>query len=57
MGFIKSAIEGPAWLAGGSFGVEASVVALVVGTKAGVVILVMAYRRGNMIAQFWMRQH
>ncbi|MBA7641739.1 hypothetical protein ES703_49424 [subsurface metagenome] len=54
-GFIKSSMEGPDWLTGGSFGVEASVIALLVCTSAGVAMLVMAVRRGNIIAPLWKR--
>jgi membrane protease YdiL (CAAX protease family) len=56
-GFIKSAMAGPDWLTGGSFGVEASVIALLVCTTAGVAMMVMAVRRGNIIAPRWKRQH
>jgi membrane protease YdiL (CAAX protease family) len=46
-GLLKSVIEGPVALTGGSFGLEASVVAFVLCTTAGVVLLVMAIQRGH----------
>ncbi len=55
-GFFISETSGPAWLSGGAFGVEASVIAFVVCTAAGVALLVLAHRRGNFIAPFWRRR-
>jgi membrane protease YdiL (CAAX protease family) len=55
-GFIKPTMDGPDWLTGGSFGVEASVIALLVCTTAGVAMLVVAVRRGNVVAPCWKRQ-
>jgi uncharacterized protein len=52
-GLTKSTIEGPEWLTGGAFGIEASVVALVVCTTTGVILLVMAVRKGNVVQPFW----
>jgi len=54
-GLTNSTIEGPEWLTGGAFGVEASVVALVVCTTAGVIMMVMAVKRGNIMQPFWRR--
>lgn len=51
-GLIKPIINGPDFLTGGSFGLEASVVAFVFCTGAGVVLLVMAVRRGNIVPPF-----
>ncbi len=45
-GLIRSNIRGPEILTGGSFGMEASVVAFAVCTATGIVLLVMAARRG-----------
>lgn len=41
-GLIRSSINGPDWLTGGSFGVESSVLALSLCTVTGLVMLVMA---------------
>ena len=46
-GLLRSTMDGPAWLTGGSMGIEGSVVCVVVGTLAGVLLLVLAYRRGH----------
>lgn len=40
---------GPDWLTGGAFGLEASVVAMVAATGAGVLLLVLAARRGRVV--------
>ncbi len=55
-GLLSSRMQGPDWLTGGSFGVEASVVALVVCSAVGVAMLVMAVRRGNIVPPPWMRR-
>jgi membrane protease YdiL (CAAX protease family) len=55
-GFLKSRLEGSHWLTGGSFGVEASLVAAVVGSTAGMVMLVMAVRRGHIVPPSWQRK-
>jgi membrane protease YdiL (CAAX protease family) len=54
-GLIKPIINGPDFLTGGSFGLEASVVAFVFCTGAGVVLLIMAVRRGNIVPPSWKR--
>lgn len=54
-GYFKSQIEGPDLLTGGSFGVEASVIALIVCSTAAIIMTVMAVKRGNIIAPRWQR--
>lgn len=54
-GLIKSTMQGPDWLTGGAFGVEASVIALMVCTAAGAAMMVMAVRRGNILPPLWSR--
>jgi uncharacterized protein len=54
-GLIKSTTSGPDWLTGGNFGVESSVIALLLCTTTGIVMLVMAVKRGRIIAPFWKR--
>jgi membrane protease YdiL (CAAX protease family) len=54
-GLIRSTMKGPDWLTGGSFGVESSVLALVVCTATGIVMLVMAHRRGLVVPPIWKR--
>ena len=46
-GLIRPSIEGPALLTGGKFGLEASLVAFVLCTTAGVVLLRIAIRQGH----------
>jgi membrane protease YdiL (CAAX protease family) len=54
-GLFKPIINGPDFLTGGSFGLEASVVAFVFCTSAGIVLLIIAVRRGNIVQPFWKR--
>lgn len=54
-GLIRNSMNGPTWLTGGSFGVEASVVAFVACTATGIVLLVMALRRGHVVPASWQR--
>jgi uncharacterized protein len=46
---------GPDWLSGGDFGLEASAVALVVATLAGVLMLRRALANGQVVAPLWRR--
>jgi len=55
-GLWVSSVEGPDWLTGGSFGLEASPVALLVGSTAGVLMLVGAVRRGHIVPPAWKRR-
>jgi len=54
-GFTQSSMTGPEWLTGGSFGVEASVVAMAVCIPAGAAMMVLAARRGHVMAPRWKR--
>ena len=54
-GLFKATIEGPELLTGGKFGMEATIVALLICTTAGLVMLIMAVRRGNIAPPFWQR--
>lgn len=54
-GWIRSTVKGPDYLTGGSFGVESSVLALVLCTATGIVMLVMAARRGKIVPPVWKR--
>jgi uncharacterized protein len=49
-GLISAKLVGPDWLTGGAFGLEASVVAMVVATAAGLVLLKMAHKKGRFVA-------
>lgn len=52
-GLIKPILEGPELLTGGQFGIEASLTAFLLCTTTGVILLVMAIRKGNVIPPFW----
>lgn len=54
-GLVRSTIKGPDLLTGGSFGVESSVLALLLCTTTGIVMLVMAVRRGKIVPPIWKR--
>lgn len=54
-GLIRSTTNGPEWLTGGNFGVESSVLALLLCTTTGIVMLFMAVKRGRTIAPVWNR--
>lgn len=54
-GLVRSTINGPDLLTGGSFGVESSVLALLLCTTTGIVMLVMAARRGKIVPPIWKR--
>lgn len=54
-GFAKSTMKGPDYLTGGSFGVEASLIAFLVCSTAGIIMLVMAVRKGNIVPPFWQK--
>jgi uncharacterized protein len=56
-GLFKSTIEGPAILTGGLFGLEASIIAVLVSTAAGMLFLVLAIRRGHIVPPFWQHQN
>jgi len=54
-GLFAGTLSGPEWLSGGVFGVEASIVAVILGIALGTTLLVMAWRRGRFIAPYWRR--
>ena len=55
-GLIRGTFEGPELLTGGSFGLESSILALVLCTGAGIVMAVLARRRGHFLPPPWMRR-
>jgi len=55
-GLIQPKIEGPEPLTGGVFGLESSLIAFLLCTTAGVILLVKAIRRGHLVAPFWKRK-
>lgn len=54
-GLFVTVRQGPDWLTGGAFGLEASVVAMLVATAAGLFMLNLAAHRGRLIPPIWKR--
>jgi len=52
-GLVRSTVKGPDFLTGGSFGVESSVLALFLCTTTGIVMVVMAVKRGKIVPPVW----
>jgi uncharacterized protein len=55
LGLLITRRIGPDWLTGGDFGLEASVVAMIVATLAGLFMLRRAVARGSLVAPMWRR--
>ncbi|HEY7007276.1 MAG TPA: CPBP family intramembrane glutamic endopeptidase, partial [Sphingomicrobium sp.] len=55
-GLVEAKLSGPALLSGGQFGLEASVLALLVATAAGVWIVWTAVKRGELVQPRWVRR-
>lgn len=55
-GLVQSTLEGSDWLTGGKFGLESSIVAVVICTLAGVLLLLSAISRDRIIAPVWRRR-
>jgi membrane protease YdiL (CAAX protease family) len=55
-GLVEGDLSGPAWLSGGSAGIEGSVVALLLCAGVGAYLLVRAGRQGNVLAPGWKRE-
>ena len=54
-GLVQGQLYGPSWLSGGAFGLEASVIALVVATSAGIWLVRQAYKEGHWFPPMWKR--
>ena len=55
-GLLEVRLSGPEWLTGGAFGLEASVVALVLATGAGLWLLRRTVQSDGLIAPVWQRK-
>jgi membrane protease YdiL (CAAX protease family) len=55
-GMVEARLSGPELLSGGAFGLEASVIAMVLATAAGVVLVAMAVKRGQLVQPWWTRR-
>lgn len=54
-GLFKTVMTGPDLLTGGSFGLEASLIACLLCTTAGTLLVLKAVRRGQVMQPFWSR--
>jgi len=55
-GVLRADIRGSDWLTGGAFGAEASLPAIIVATAFGLLMLYVAWRRGQFMPPDWQRQ-
>ncbi|MBB4612477.1 CPBP family intramembrane glutamic endopeptidase [Novosphingobium taihuense] len=55
-GLLVTTRNGPDWLTGGAFGLEASVIAMLVATAAGLVLLVRVVRQGGIRPPMWVKR-
>ena len=55
-GLIDSTLRGPEILSGGPFGLEASIIALLVATAAGLWFVIRAVRAGKVVGPMWSRE-
>jgi membrane protease YdiL (CAAX protease family) len=53
--WITASVRGPAWLTGGSFGIEASPVQVLLSVSVGVLILRKAWVEGQVVRPAWRR--
>jgi membrane protease YdiL (CAAX protease family) len=55
-GLVHAKLSGPVLLSGGGFGLEASLIAVVIATAAGLLLVVFAVRRGEVVHPWWTRR-
>lgn len=55
-GMIEAQLNGPPWLTGGGFGLEASPIAILIGTALAIVLIVAAIRAGRLVSPSWGRR-
>jgi membrane protease YdiL (CAAX protease family) len=55
-GLVQAQVSGPTLLSGGNFGLEASIIALVLATAVGVWLVWLAVKRGNVVRPHWIAQ-
>ena len=55
-GMVEAQLSGPELLSGGAFGLEASLIAMVLATAAGIALVVLALRRGALVRPWWVRR-
>jgi hypothetical protein len=55
-GLVEARLSGPELLSGGTFGLEASLIALLMATAAGVWLIVLSIKRGELVQPWWIRR-
>lgn len=55
-GLLQGRLVGADWITGGTFGPEASIVAVTVCSAAGILAVRIAFRNGRFVRPFWSRQ-
>jgi membrane protease YdiL (CAAX protease family) len=55
-GLVEAQLSGPTLLSGGAFGLEASLIAMVLATAVGVALVVLAIRQGELVRPWWVRR-
>jgi membrane protease YdiL (CAAX protease family) len=55
-GLLTTKLTGPPLLTGNGFGLEASIIAIVIATAFGLSLLRLAVRRGQVVAPWWVRR-
>lgn len=55
-GLVEARLSGPEILSGGAFGLEASLIAMIIATLAGVWLVVRAVRLGELVRPWWVRR-
>ena len=55
-GLVEAQLSGPPFLSGGGFGLEASVTSLVIATAAGIWLVALALRKGELVQPWWVRR-
>jgi hypothetical protein len=55
-GMLNARLGGPPLLTGGGFGLEASLIAIVVATLFGLTLLWLAIRKGEIVQPRWVRR-
>jgi len=55
-GLVKAKLSGPPLLTGNGFGLEASVIAIMLATGFGLWLLALAVRRGQVMQPWWVRR-
>jgi membrane protease YdiL (CAAX protease family) len=55
-GLLNGHVTGPEWLTGGNFGLEASVLTLLLSLVTAGFLLAMARKKGHFIAPYWRRR-